>query len=75
MQVPAHALYGASTQRAVLNFPVSGRPVPFGIIAAYAYLSGVKALGVSPWEGHCYPQVFQDLVAQYRTTCLKGSQR
>ncbi len=36
MQVPAHALYGASTQRAVLNFPVSGRPVPFGIIAAYA---------------------------------------
>ena len=49
-------------------------PAP-GIIAAYAYLSGVKALGVSPWEGHCYPQVFQDLVAQYRTTCLKGSQR
>ncbi len=24
MQVPAHALWGASTQRAVLNFPVSG---------------------------------------------------
>ena len=24
MSVPAHALYGASTQRAVLNFPVSG---------------------------------------------------
>ncbi len=29
MQVPAGALYGAQTQRAVLNFPVSGmRPYP-----------------------------------------------
>ncbi len=36
MTVPATALYGASTQRAVLNFPVSGRPVPFEIISAYA---------------------------------------
>src|SRR5690606_32533241 len=28
MQVPDEALYGASTQRAVLNFPISGRPMP-----------------------------------------------
>src|ERR1043165_1277865 len=29
MQVPANAYYGAQTQRAVLNFPVSGmRPYP-----------------------------------------------
>lgn len=28
MEVPADALYGASTQRAVLNFPISGRPMP-----------------------------------------------
>lgn len=28
MAVPADALYGASTQRAVLNFPVLGRPLP-----------------------------------------------
>ncbi len=28
MQVPDEALYGASTQRAVLNFPVSGHPLP-----------------------------------------------
>jgi fumarate hydratase, class II len=32
MQVPEDALYGASTQRAVLNFPVSGRPMPEGFI-------------------------------------------
>ncbi len=38
MVVPADVLYGASTQRAVLNFPVSGRPLPFGIIHAYATL-------------------------------------
>lgn len=28
MPVPDDALYGASTQRAVLNFPISGRPMP-----------------------------------------------
>jgi fumarate hydratase class II len=28
MSVPDDALYGASTQRAVINFPVSGRPLP-----------------------------------------------
>lgn len=28
MQIPDEALYGASTQRAVLNFPVSGHPLP-----------------------------------------------
>ena len=32
MAVPADALYGASTQRAVLNFPVSGRPMPAAFI-------------------------------------------
>jgi len=38
MAVPAEALYGATTQRAVLNFPVSGRPVPREVIAAFALL-------------------------------------
>lgn len=28
MSVPEDALYGASTQRAVLNFPISGQPMP-----------------------------------------------
>ncbi len=43
MQVPAECLYGASTQRAVLNFPVSGRPVPQRIIKAYALLKAACA--------------------------------
>ena len=38
MTVPADVLYGATTQRAVLNFPVSGRPVPPQVIAAYLEL-------------------------------------
>ncbi len=32
MPVPDDALYGASTQRAVLNFPISGRPLPAAFI-------------------------------------------
>jgi fumarate hydratase class II len=44
MTVPSHVLYGASTQRAVLNFPVSGRPVPEAIIKAYAMLKGACAI-------------------------------
>ncbi|MGD9791448.1 MAG: class II fumarate hydratase [Phycisphaerales bacterium] len=44
MVVPADVLYGASTQRAVLNFPVSGRPVPARIIKAYAMLKAACAL-------------------------------
>ena len=36
MAVPVDALYGASTQRAVLNFPISGQPFPRGFIRALA---------------------------------------
>ncbi len=36
MEVPADALYGASTQRAVLNFPISGRPLPREFLRALA---------------------------------------
>ncbi len=43
MTVPADALYGASTQRAVENFPISGRPVPFAVISAYAVLKSACA--------------------------------
>lgn len=43
MQVPADVLYGASTQRAVLNFPISGRPLPFELIRAYAMLKAACA--------------------------------
>ena len=31
LQVPAQALWGAQTQRAVENFPISGLPMPRGV--------------------------------------------
>ncbi len=36
MEVPADALYGASTQRAVLNFPISGQQMPRRFLRALA---------------------------------------
>jgi fumarate hydratase class II len=38
MEVPADAMYGASTQRAVLNFPISGRPLPRRFLRALALI-------------------------------------
>jgi fumarate hydratase, class II len=43
MTIPAGALWGASTQRAVENFPVSGQPVPMEVIAAHAMLKWAAA--------------------------------
>jgi fumarate hydratase class II len=43
MQVPSWALWGASTQRAVENFPISGRPVPAEIIHAFGHLKAACA--------------------------------
>ena len=38
--VPADALWGAQTQRAVENFPISGEPLPRDLIGA---LASIKA--------------------------------
>jgi fumarate hydratase class II len=43
MQVPADALYGASTARAVDNFPVAHEPVPARMIHAFGYLKAACA--------------------------------
>ncbi len=43
MQVPDDALYGASTQRAVLNFPVSGIRLSPGFIRALALIKAACA--------------------------------
>jgi fumarate hydratase, class II len=44
MEVPAGALYGASTQRAVLNFPISGTRLPPPLIHAYGLIKQAAAL-------------------------------
>ncbi|PZR69429.1 MAG: aspartate ammonia-lyase [Candidatus Dormiibacter spiritus] len=43
MEVPAEALYGASTQRAVLNFPISGQRFPRRFIRALAQIKQAAA--------------------------------
>lgn len=43
MEVPNDALYGASTQRAVLNFPVSGHRAPEAFIRAAGLLKWAAA--------------------------------
>ena len=44
MSVPADALYGATTQRAVENFPVSGRPLPRAFIRALGLIKEAAAV-------------------------------
>ena len=43
MQIPAEALWGATTQRAVENFPVSGQPVPPDVVHALAIVKWASA--------------------------------
>jgi fumarate hydratase class II len=55
VEVPAQAYYGAQTERARRNFPVSGIPLPDRFIAAVAMIKGEaaavnEALGVVPAE-------------------------
>jgi fumarate hydratase class II len=44
IQVPANALYGASTARAVENFPIAHEPVPVAVIHAFGHLKAACAL-------------------------------
>ena len=44
MQVPADALYGATTARAVENFPIAHRPVPPEVVHAFGQLKRACAI-------------------------------
>jgi len=53
MKVPEDALYGATTQRAVENFPISGKPLPRAFLRACGLIkeacaSANEALGLLP---------------------------
>lgn len=55
MEIPDQALWGASTQRAVLNFPISGRRMPIPFIRGLAQIKEAaaatnEALGLLPKE-------------------------
>src|SRR5438132_6293256 len=44
VQVPALAYYGAQTQRAVENFPISGQPLPTRLIRALGLIKAAAAM-------------------------------
>ncbi|MGI9015868.1 MAG: class II fumarate hydratase [Euzebya sp.] len=44
MQVPADAYYGAQTQRAAENFPISGQPIPPALIKALGQIKASAAV-------------------------------
>jgi fumarate hydratase, class II len=62
LQVPAAALWGAQTQRAVQNFPISGRTMPRDFIRALALIKAAAARANSAL-GLLEPQVAGAVVA------------
>ena len=69
LPVPDDALYGASTQRAVQNFPISGRPLPEGFIRALGLvkLACARANGelgrLTPEKQRLIEQVAREIAA------------
>jgi fumarate hydratase, class II len=67
MQVPANALYGAQTQRAIENFPISGTPMPLVFIQALLMLKQAAAQAntdldlLTPKRGAAVVQACQQL--------------
>lgn len=70
MPVPADALYGASTQRAVLNFPVSHEPVESGMVRAFGLIKWAAAR-VNGELGHV-PKEVTDLIEKAAEEVYEG---
>ena len=70
MSVDAEALFGASTQRAVLNFPVSGRGVPREVVRAFGLLKAASAQANKTLK--TIPEKHADLIMQAATEVAEG---
>ncbi len=62
VRVPKCAYYGAQTQRAVDNFPVSGRPMPLAVAHAAAMIKGLGA-GTNAALGLIRPELAEAIAA------------
>ena len=62
LDVPAHALWGAQTQRAVQNFPISGRPMPRAFIRALALIKSAAA-AANAAHGQLGPEIAAAIAA------------
>jgi fumarate hydratase class II len=65
MKVPADALYGPQTQRAVENFPISGQRFGRRFIEAVALIKGAAA-ETNAEQGHLDPEIAKVVVAAAR---------
>jgi fumarate hydratase class II len=65
MDVPADALYGAQTARAVENFPISGWPMPPRFISALGHVKLAAARALRDL-GHLEPDVAEAIIAAGR---------
>jgi fumarate hydratase, class II len=65
VRVPAEAYYGAQTQRAVDNFPVSGSPMPMAVAHAAAMIKGLGA-GTNAALGLLKPELAEAIAAAAR---------
>ena len=70
MEVPDEALYGASTQRAVLNFPISGKPMPAGFICGLGLVK--KACAQANRELGRLSEEKADLIVRAADELIKG---
>ena len=68
LQVPEDALYGAQTQRAVDNFPISGQPMPVQFIRALilakaaAARANIELKQISETQGNAIVEAAQGLL-------------
>src|SRR4051812_7984897 len=65
VEVPAHALYGAQTRRAVENFPISGLRLPRRVIRALALIKKAAA-EVNKENGKLEPHLADAIISAAR---------
>jgi fumarate hydratase class II len=65
VQVPAQAYYGAQTQRAVENFPISGQPLPKSLIRALGLVK-VAAAAANRDLGKLKPELAEPIIRAAR---------
>ena len=74
LQVPADALYGAQTWRAVQNFPISGLPMPRGFLRALGLIKAAAAepIAAATSAGRCPCAAFASAAKQVAAGDLDG---
>lgn len=73
VRVPAQALWGAQTQRAVDNFPVSGQPMPHGFIDAVVRVK--RAAAIANQKLHLLDKKLSEAIVDACNTLLRGEHR